>query len=318
MNICISEFTYTAFKERLNKDLTGHTIVLIDEKGMLKDSSVQPDVFFLSYEVMFRALADSEYKQNLMTALESCTFVQGSWAGTESEFAQQIISKVKTFSHGGGIHAITIATYVFSQILRVVKDIDSHIEKQKNKDWTPMMLTGELTDLTIGIAGFGGIGQEVGRLAKAFRMRVLATKRTPVDTNNLDQLFKPSDLDEMLKQSDFVVNCLPVTPETLKVFGEDQFKCMKESSMFINVGRGETVDEEALTKALESKQISVAALDTTDPEPLPDSSPLWELENCFITPHDSAWGPKAPERAIDLFLDNISRLVSGDKIINEV
>ena len=122
----------------------------------------------------------------------------------------------------------------------------------------------------------------------------------------------------MLKQSDFVVNCLPVTPETLKVFGEDQFKCMKESSMFINVGRGETVDEEALIKALESKQISVAALDTTDPEPLADSSPLWELENCFITPHDSAWGPKAPERAIDLFLDNISRLVSGDKIINEV
>ena len=111
---------------------------------------------------------------------------------------------------------------------------------------------------------------------------------------------------------------LASTPETLKAFGEDQFKCMKESSMFINVGRGETVDEKALIKALESKQISVAALDTTDPEPLPGSSPLWELENCFITPHDSAWGPKAPERAVDLFLDNISRLVSGDKIINEV
>ena len=69
MNICISEFTYTAFKERLNKDLTGHTIVLIDEKGMLKDSSVQPDVFFLSYEVMFRALADSEYKQNYQDSM---------------------------------------------------------------------------------------------------------------------------------------------------------------------------------------------------------------------------------------------------------
>jgi hypothetical protein len=114
MNICISEFTYTAFKERLNKDLAGHSIVLIDEKGMLKES-VQPDALFLSYEVMFKALADEEYKLNLMNALESCTFVQGSWAGTESEFAQEIISKVKTFSHGGGIHAITIATYVFSQ-----------------------------------------------------------------------------------------------------------------------------------------------------------------------------------------------------------
>ena len=99
MNICISEFTYTAFKERLNKDLAGHSIVLIDEKGMLKES-VQPDALFLSYEVMFKALADEEYKLNLMNALESCTFVQGSWAGTESEFAQEIISKVKTFSIG--------------------------------------------------------------------------------------------------------------------------------------------------------------------------------------------------------------------------
>ncbi|MFL2698329.1 MAG: D-2-hydroxyacid dehydrogenase [Gammaproteobacteria bacterium] len=318
MKICISEFTLKGFRELLEKSLQGHEIILIDDKGLLKDTSTKPDVFFLSYEVMFKALADEEYKNNLLNSLQDCEFVQGSWAGTESEFAQEIISRVKVFSHGGGIHAITIATYVFSQILRVVKDIDSHIEKQKNKDWTPMMLTGELTDLTIGIAGFGGIGQEVGRLAKAFRMRVLATKRTPVDSGNLDQLFKPSDLNEMLKESDFVVNCLPVTNETYKIFGNEQFKSMKDSSMFINIGRGETVNEDELHEALVNGEISLAALDTTDPEPLPNDSPLWELKNCFITPHDSAWGPKAPERAIELLLDNISRYEKGEKILNKV
>ena len=78
------------------------------------------------------------------------------------------------------------------------------------------MSVGELTDMTIGIAGFGGIGQEVARLAKAFRMKVYATKRTPVLSDNLDKLFKPSELDEMLEQSDFVVNCLPSSEETHK------------------------------------------------------------------------------------------------------
>ena len=181
-----------------------------------------------------------------------------------------------------------------------------------------MMSVGELTDMTIGIAGFGGIGQEVARLAKAFRMKVYATKSTPVLSDNLDKLFKPSELDEMLEQSDFVVNCLPSSEETHKVFSSDQFKAMKSSAMFINVGRGESVDESSLAEALIKKEINCAAIDTTDPEPLVQDSPLWTLANCFITPHDSAWGPRAPERAVELFIENYRRLLEGKKLINQV
>jgi len=93
---------------------------------------------------------------------------------------------------------------------------------------------------------------------------------------------------------------------------------MKSSSMFINVGRGESVDEKSLAEALLNKDISYAALDTTDPEPLDSKSPLWTLENCFITPHDSAWGPRAPLRAVELFIDNYKRLKKGEKLINQV
>ena len=263
-------------------------------------------------------LRDPVYKNNFLELIDGCKFIQASWAGIESEAAQELIKIPDLFSHGGGVHAITIGTYVFAQILRKVKDIDAHIELQKNKEWKQMTSVAELTDMVLGVAGYGGIGQEVARLGKAFRMEVLATKRTPVSSDNLDRLYKPSDLNEMLSHCDFVVNCLPVTEDTLKAFSSEQFKAMKSSSMFINVGRGETVSEDDLHEALTSGEIECAALDVTDPEPLDKNSPLWELENCFITPHDSAWGPRAPERAVELFLLNLERYKKGDKLQNLV
>ena len=145
-------------------------------------------------------------------------------------------------------------------MLRSIKSIDDHIELQQQKN-RQMMSVGELTDMTIGISGFGGIGQEVARLAKAFRMKVYATKRTPVLSDNLDKLFKPSELDEMLEQSDFVVNCLPSSEETHKVF-KINLKA-KSSAMFINVGRGESVDESSLAEALIKKLIVLRLIQQT-------------------------------------------------------
>ena len=122
----------------------------------------------------------------------------------------------------------------------------------------------------------------------------------------------------MISRCDFVVNCLPVTEETLKTFTLDQFKIMKPSSMFINVGRGETVMQDDLHLALTTGEINCAAIDVTDPEPLEASSPLWALDNCFITPHDSAWGPRATDRAVELFLMNLDRYRKGEKLHNLV
>ena len=267
---------------------------------------------------MFNAIKSEVFFKKYLSLIDGCSYLQGSWAGIETTQAQALIRHAKIFSHGGGLHAIPIATYVFAQILRSIKSVDAHIEMQKQKSWKQMMSVGELTDMTIGISGFGGIGQEVARVAKAFRMTVYGTKRTPVLSDNLDRLFKPSELNEMLSLSDFVVNCLPSSSETYKIFTDSQFKAMKTSAMFINVGRGESVDETSLAKALMDQEISCAAIDTTDPEPLEGNSPLWTLENCFITPHDSAWGPRAPLRAVELFIDNYKRLKEGKKLVNQV
>ena len=318
MKICLSEFTYKSFEELLEKNFKNDEFIHIDSEANITSGEGKPDIALVSYELMFKALKSESFFERYLALIDGCSFVQGSWAGTESPQAQALISHAKIFSHGGGLHAIPIATYVFAQILRSIKSIDAHIELQREKSWKQMMSVGELTDMTIGITGFGGIGQEVARIAKAFRMKVYATKRTPVISDNLDQLFKPSELDEMLPLCDFVINCLPSSEETYRVFSKSRFELMKTSSMFINVGRGESVDEVSLAEALQEKKILCAAIDTTDPEPLDSSSPLWTLENCFITPHDSAWGPRAPLRAVELFIDNYRRLKEGKKLLNQV
>ena len=318
MKICLSEFTYNAFEDLLNENFNNDEFILIDSEANIIHGEGKPDVALVSYELMFKALKSEDFFNKYLSLIDGCSYVQGSWAGIETSQAQALIDHSEVFSHGGGLHAIPIATYIFAQILRSIKSIDAHIALQKEKSWKQMMSVGELTDMTIGITGFGGIGQEVARLAKAFRMKVYATKRSPVLSDNLDQLFKPSELDEMLPLCDFVVNCLPSSPDTQKIFSAAQFNVMKSSAMFINVGRGESVDEESLAKALLEQEILCAALDTTDPEPLDSNSPLWTLENCFITPHDSAWGPRAPLRAVELFIDNYNRLREGKKLLNQV
>ena len=318
MKICISKSTYDSFKSDFDNNCQGDEFILLDSEGEVISGEGKPDVAFISYELMFKSLRSKKFFKKYLDLINGSSFVQGSWAGIETKEAQVLIQNSKSFCHGGGIHAIPIATYVFAQMLRSIKSIDEHIDLQKNKDWKQMTSVGELTDMTIGITGFGGIGQEVARIAKAFRMTVFATKRTPVSSDNLDRLFRPAELNEMIRDCDFVVNCLPASDETSKVFSKEQFDLMKDSAMFINVGRGESVDEESLALALKNKEIKCAALDTTDPEPLDKDSPLWTLENCFITPHDSAWGPRAPQRAVDLFVENYKRFKSGEKLINKV
>ena len=318
MKICISQSTYDSFKSDFDENCKGDEFILFDSEGVITSGQGKPDIAFISYEIMFKSLGSEEYFNKYLELLKGCSFVQGSWAGIETKEAQMLIDNSQSFCHGGGIHAIPIAAYVFAQMLRSIKSIDEHINLQKNKNWTQMTSVGELTDMTIGITGFGGIGQEVARLAKAFRMKVFATKRTPVSSDNLDRLFRPAELDLMIADCDFIVNCLPASNETYKVFSEKQFNLMKDTAMFINVGRGESVDEISLASALKNNLIKCAALDTTDPEPLDESSPLWSLKNCFITPHDSAWGPRAPQRAVDLFIENYKRFKSGDKLINQV
>jgi phosphoglycerate dehydrogenase-like enzyme len=171
---------------------------------------------------------------------------------------------------------------------------------------------------TILVAGLGGIGRQVARRAKALGMQVLATRNSSREgPAYVDYVGLPHELPELVKRADVVVNSLPLTGATKGLFNTALFADFKEGAYFINVGRGGTVDTEAMHEALTSSRLAGAGLDVTDPEPLPADHPLWQMPNVIITPHISAGGFDR-EWLRFVIVENLRRYMAGETLLNEV
>lgn len=171
---------------------------------------------------------------------------------------------------------------------------------------------------TVLIAGLGGIGTEAARRLAALDMRVIGTRRSSRDGPDFVEYVGLShELIDLAAQADFIVNALPITPETEGLFDAEFFNAAKRGAFFVNVGRGKTVVTADLIAALESGQIAGAALDVTDPEPLPADHPLWQLDNVVITPHVSSRGGNRIRHMI-LAQENVRRFIAGEALLNVV
>ena len=169
---------------------------------------------------------------------------------------------------------------------------------------------GELAEKTMGIVGFGDIGRATGVLAKAYGMKIVATRRNPAlsaDDPILDECFATGDLAAMVEQCDYVVVSTPLTPSTKHIVDASVLKAMKRSAVLINVGRGPCVDEAALVEALKSGEIRGAGLDVFEEEPLPRDSELWGLRNVLISPHCADQVDGWLDNSIRLFVDQMGK-----------
>jgi len=185
--------------------------------------------------------------------------------------------------------------------------------------WEGRRSSGELCGKTLGIVGLGGIGSEVAKRAKAFGMRVIATRRRPDRRSEFaDEVRGADELGWLLGESDFVAVCSALTHETRHLIGAEELKRMKATAYLINIGRGGLVDEGALVAALRGGEIAGAGLDVFEREPLPSESPLWEMPNVMITPHDAGSSPRSHERLMEVFLENLRRYVAGEPLLNVV
>jgi phosphoglycerate dehydrogenase-like enzyme len=165
----------------------------------------------------------------------------------------------------------------------------------------------------------GRIGARLARLAKAFDMRVIGTRRDPsAGAAGADAIYGNGRLGELLPQADVVALTCPLTPETTNLIDAAALAAMQPSAYLVNVARGRVVDEPALTAALEAGRIAAAALDVTVEEPLPAASPLWAMPNVLITPHTAGETQAYEDRVIDLLLANIERLRRGEELVNQV
>jgi phosphoglycerate dehydrogenase-like enzyme len=180
----------------------------------------------------------------------------------------------------------------------------------------------ELRGMTMGIIGLGGIGRETARRAKSMDMKVLAVDAEPMFAEKfamVEQVRLVGDgLMELLKRSDVVVSAAPHTPQSRGMLGAEQFAAMKKGAYFINVSRGKLVRTDALIEALKSGHLAGAGLDVTDPEPLPEGHPLWDVPNTIITPHIAGRSQLGYERVEAVFAENVRRFVNEQPMLNLV
>ena len=177
----------------------------------------------------------------------------------------------------------------------------------------------EVGGKTLGLVGFGGVGQHLARMAHAFNMNVIALRRKAVgDEPDYVTVWGNDRFDDLLAQSDVVVVSVPDTPQTRGMFNADAFAKMKNAAFLVTVGRGNTVDTDALVAALNNGDIAGAGLDVVDPEPLPDEHPLFQMRNVIITPHIAGNAPERAGRNSALVLENLKRFAQGEALVSSV
>jgi len=219
-----------------------------------------------------------------------------------------------------GIHATPIGEIVLGLMLMFTKQAPLCFQLKQEKRWRRFM-PKVLRSKTVGIVGLGNIGREVARLAKAFGMRVVATRRSVkrvARAKYVDILLPREQLLRLLSESDFVVLSLPFTSETNKLIGEKELRTMKPTAYLINIARGNIVDEEVLIRALDEHWIAGAGLDVFATEPLPPDSRLWEFPNVIFSPHIAGGMEDYNIRTIELFCENLRRYLSGKNLFNVI
>jgi D-2-hydroxyacid dehydrogenase (NADP+) len=224
-----------------------------------------------------------------------------------------------------GIFSVPMAEHTMGLLLALARNFPDSVRQQDQSHWSQQELWDKRQHLTelngqvLLIVGYGSIGRELARRAKAFDMHIWGVTRSGKgDLALAERIVPASQLDEVLAEADYVVISAPETPETRNLMGAPQLARMKHGARLINVARGSLLDESALVRSLTSGTLGGAALDVAVAEPLPPESPLWKAPNLFITPHTSAVSDRLWHRQTSLFLELLERWFDGREMFNRV
>ena len=241
-------------------------------------------------------------------------------AGYQGLSAHGIPDRIAITNQGGAV-APAVADHAMALILAMARQLKVLQERCERHEWNktfdilPMSLEGRV----LVIIGFGNLGRQLAKRARGFDMKVVGVTRSPAPNPLADEMHPMSAMHEQLGRADVVALCIAATNATRHIIDARAFDAMKEKALFINVTRGETVDQDALRKALVDGHLASAAVDVTDPEPLPRDDPLWSAPNILITPHMSgAGGTGTGKRIVGVVRENVERFKSGRELVHLV
>lgn len=252
-------------------------------------------------------------EDQILTPDSKLKWLQTWSAGVDSLPLKKLQAKNITLTSANGVHAYPISETIFALMLGLTRKIHTYVRNQAEKKWHHAGMKLEMHKKTVGIIGVGTIGAEAAKIAKAFGMKVLGVRYSGKPQEFVDEMYTTEQLNLVLPNCDYVVVTLPLTNETHRLIGSEQFNLMKPSAFFINIGRGEIVVEEELIQALQEGKIAGAGLDVFEKEPLSTDSPLWEMENVMITPHTSGSTEHYNQRVIEnILIPNLKKYIAGD------
>jgi phosphoglycerate dehydrogenase-like enzyme len=265
-------------------------------------------------EIGWFDMYDKVKMAEIISAATNLKWLNSIYAGVEHFPLEQLKAQGTILTNGAGLNSAPIAEFAVMMMLSAAKRSDLIVESQRQHNWlsTPPGTT-EIDDSKALIIGYGGIGQQIAKKLSGFDVEVTAVRRTPTGEPNVIGL---DDWRDRLGEFDWVFVSAPATSDTRHLLGAEEFAAMKDSAWLINVARGTLVDQDALLTALNDKTIGGAALDVTDPEPLPAGHPLWDAPNCLITMHLSGTAQSRMfQRAATRFVENLKRYRKGDEMI---
>ncbi|MBN2540769.1 MAG: D-2-hydroxyacid dehydrogenase [Bacilli bacterium] len=242
-------------------------------------------------------------------------WIQYLMAGYDGVDLNMFKQKGIVFSNAQDIFSKSIAEDVFTKILFFNRHVKQFVQNMEQSIWEPIREEPELTGSNALILGVGSIGKEVAKRFQAFEMNVTGYRATKKPAEHFDSIITEDDeLNKALQVADYVVMALPLNEKTDHMFNKEKFTLMKSSALFINVGRGPSVNQDDLVEALRNRQIRGAGLDVTEPEPLPKDHPLWKLDNVYLTPHNASSSPYMRDRLFEMICMNLDLYLAGKQV----
>jgi phosphoglycerate dehydrogenase-like enzyme len=243
-------------------------------------------------------------------------------AGVDHPIFTEMIQRGARVTTSAGAGAVPIAHTAICGLLMLSRNMPRWLAAQREHKWDPMLGSGAPRDLrgqTVVVFGMGHIGAEIAQLAKALGMTVVGIRRSPRTADDpVDEMHTPERLAELLPRADWLVIAAPLTAETRKLVNAEVLSKLRPEAGLINIARGEIVDEQTLIDALRNGRLAGAYLDVFEQEPLPPESPLWDMPNVIVTPHNSSASLGNDERVYEVFIENLRRWLAGEALMNEV
>jgi phosphoglycerate dehydrogenase-like enzyme len=298
-----------AYLQRLQQNYPDWEWVLTTERPrimeLLKDTEILLTFFLCS--------------RKMLDAAPNLKWIQAISAGVDYMDLEEIGRRGIVLTNGRGIHKIHMAEYAIAAMINLARGFHLMFRNQIQKKWDRSVPQKEIYGATVGILGLGAIGGEIARRSELMGMRVIGVKRTPGPCEHVDEVFGPENMEAVFRQSDYVINLLPNTPATEKIVDRRCFEATKPTAAFISIGRGQTVNEEDLVDALREGKIAALVSDVYYTEPLPEQSPLWDMQNAILTPHVCGASPQYMARAMEIIEHNLQVYFSGSgEMINRV